>query len=278
MSVSVLILTRNEAVNIEACIASLAFSDDVVVFDSFSTDGTPDLARSAGARVLQREFDSYGEQREAARTAVEWRYPWVLSVDADERVDEELRQEIIEIGEARSTKHAAYRVRRKDYFMGRWIRHATLYPSWFVRFFRPDRVRYPKRRVHEYPEVDGSIGELSGHLIHHSFSKGLASWVDKHNQYSMLEAEEFLSARETPVPWVHVLNGADPVKRRRALKRLSRHLPGRPTLRFLYMYLARGGVWDGWQGLAYCRLLAFYEQLIDLQVEEHRRLQRGDEL
>ncbi len=94
MSCSVLILTKNEEQNIEACIESASFSDDIVVFDSHSTDETRRHAERAGARVLQHRFESYGAQREAARTQVDYRYPWVLALDADERVDSTLAEEI----------------------------------------------------------------------------------------------------------------------------------------------------------------------------------------
>ncbi|MFH1921970.1 MAG: glycosyltransferase family 2 protein [Planctomycetota bacterium] len=275
MTASVLVLTYNEEVNLPRCIASVSFSNDVVIYDSFSTDRTVETARGHGARVFQRVFDSYGAQREAARTQVEWRNPWLLVVDADEEVDDELRDEILVVT-ARPTTHAAYRVRRKDHFMGRWIKHSTLYPSWFVRLLRHQRVAYGSRTVHEYPDVDGTIGELQGHLVHHSFSKGVEAWLHKHNRYSTMEADETVCAQGSwSVDWGGLLPGVDPVRRRRALKALSMHMPFRPSLRFLYMYVLRGGVLDGWEGFTYCRLLSMYEHLIVLKVKEKRRRLAG---
>jgi len=274
-AVSVLVLTYNEEENLARCLASVSFSDDIVVYDSCSTDRTPEIARDLGARLYQRTFDNYGAQREAARSRVEWRNPWVLVVDADEEVDDELRAEVIRVCGGQ-TRHAAYRMRRKDHFMGKWIKHATLYPSWFVRLVRPDRVRYGTRTVHEYPEVDGTVGELRGHLIHHSFSKGVEAWLQKHNRYSTMEAEENVrSAEALEVDWAALLPGRDPVHRRRALKALSMHAPFRPTLRFLYMYVVRGGILDGVEGLTYCRLLSMYEHLIVLKSKEKRRRLAG---
>jgi glycosyltransferase involved in cell wall biosynthesis len=271
--ISVLVLTFNEEVNIGACLASVSWSDDVVVFDSFSTDRTVELARAAGARVVQHAFDDYGKQRERAlRCGL--KHSWVLVLDADERVEPGLAEEMRSVVGA-NPGHAAYRMLRRDYFFGKWIKHATLYPSWFVRLLRHERARYEDRSVHEYPTVDGSVGELRGHLAHYSFNKGLGEWVAKHNRYAEHEAREALvSLAAGRVDWGGLLAG-DPVRRRRALKGLSYRLPFRPTLRFWYMYVLRGAWLDGWAGLTYCRLLRFYEYLIVLKMRESRRRERG---
>lgn len=268
--ISVLILTLNEEENLPHCLEAVRWSDDVIVFDSFSTDRTVELARAAGARVYQRALSGYGEQREAARREVKYKHPWVLVVDADEEPDAELATELKEITTRGPSLFHAYRVRRKDYFWGRWIPHATLYPSWFVRFYRPEYVHYDQRSVHEYPTVEGPTGELRGHLIHRSFRKGLGEWQRKHVRYAELEAQESLRSLEQDFR-LRDLVSFDPVDRRRALKELSCRLPCRPTLRFLYMYLVRRGFLDGRAGLTYCRLLAIYEYLITLQIREGRR-------
>lgn len=264
--ISVLVLTHNEEVNIQACLASVAWSDDVVVFDSFSTDRTCELARAAGARVVQHPFADYGSQREAARTQVAYKHPWLLMLDADERVEPELARELGALPAEGGPD--AYRVRRKDHFMGRWIRRSTLYPSWFVRVLRHQRVRYEARSVHEYPLVEGPIGVLQGHLVHHNFSKGLTEWVARHNRYATLEAQENARSLMTGDRDWAGLCSLNPVRRRRALKLASLRLPFRPLLRFLYMYLLRGGCLDGRPGFWYCRLLAFYELLIVLKLRE----------
>jgi glycosyltransferase involved in cell wall biosynthesis len=273
--ISVLILTKDEEQCLPLCLNSVSWSDDVIVFDSFSTDRTVKVAQAAGARVVQRAFDNYASQREAARTQVNYRYPWVLAVDADEVVEQDLAEEIQRLVRTDAGDHAAYRMRRKDTFMGRWIKHATLYPSWFVRFYRPARIHYGPRAVHEYPTVEGHIGELRGHLVHYNFSKGLGQWLERHNRYSTIEAEESLkSLARRPLP-MHALFRSDPVARRRALKELSFRLPCRPLLRFFYMYLLRLGFLDGIPGYHYCRLLAIYEYMIVLKMKEIRRRQQG---
>lgn len=261
--ISVLILTKNESINIAECIRSCGWTDDILVFDSFSDDDTVQIARAMGARVEQRRFDNYGAQRDAARRA-HYKYPWVLAVDADERPDKELVDEIRGIANDPNVPHVAYRLRRKDHFHGKWIKYSSLYPSWFIRIYRPDRIAYEPRAVHEYPTVDGSIGELNGHLLHDSFSKGLEEWFLKHVRYARTEAMENLKSlneNNRSIDYFGLIS-MNPVRRRRALKEMSFRLPCRPTLRFLYMYLFRMGFLDGRQGYRYAKMLSVYEQMI----------------
>ena len=221
MLVSSLILTMNEEINLPGCLDSLSWCDDVVVFDSFSTDRTVEIAESRGARVFQHRFVNYGAQREAARTLVSCKHPWVLAVDADERVEPALAKEVCSVTAENGREHAAYRVRRKDHFMGRWIPHATLYPTWFIRLYRNDCIYYSERSVHEHPEVNGTLGVLKGHLLHYSFNKGFVDWLRKHERYASLEAEEALrSLSEGALHW-KVPEFGDPTERRRFLKALS---------------------------------------------------------
>lgn len=264
--ISALVLTKNEEINIEACLRSLAWCDEVIVFDSFSDDRTVEIAKKCGAQVLQHPFVNYGQQREAARTLPKFANDWIFSIDADERVEPELAQEILRVISS-APKEVAYRVRRKDYFLGQWIKHSSLYPSWFVRLYRRDEVRFGDRAVHEYPEFEGSCGELEHHLIHDSFSKGVGDWWEKHIKYAKLEAIEAKKELGKALKFEALLS-KDPVVRRRMLKRLSYHLPARPALRFFYMYLLRGGILDGSAGYEYCQMLSAYERLISVLMKE----------
>jgi len=275
MSISILILTLNEETNLLRCLNAFAWSDDIVIFDSFSTDHTVEIGRSAGARVIQHKFSDYGSQREAARK-LDYKYPWVFAVDADELPDAKLIAEIKAIAGKKDNPYVAYRLRRKDHFMGKWIKHCTLYPSWFIRLYRPEKIFYEPRPVHEYPTVQGEIGELKGHLLHYNFSKGLTEWLTKHMQYAEFEARVGIKeiANRT-FDWKSILFTKDPVKRRRALKALSHHLPFRPTLRFCYNYFLRLGFLDGWEGLTYCRLMKMYEYMIVLKMKEIERREKG---
>ncbi len=272
--ISVLILTFNEEANLQGCLDSVAWSDDVVVFDSFSSDHTVDLAKAAGARVVQHIFENYGAQREAGRATVPYKHPWLLVLDADERVDAVLAEELRNIATA-DASFDAYRMRMKNHFLGRWVKRSTLYPGWCVRLLRHDKVHYETRSVHEYPVVSTAIGELQGHLLHFSFNKGLTHWIAKHNQYASMEAEENLRILDRGDSDLPGLVSRDPVRRRRAMKLLSMRLPFRPLLRFLYMYIFRLGLLDGVPGFHYCRLLYFYELLIVLKLRELQRRRTG---
>ncbi|HKK17787.1 MAG TPA: glycosyltransferase family 2 protein, partial [Opitutales bacterium] len=168
MNLSILILTYNEAINLPGCLASVAFSDDIVVLDSGSTDQTVDLAERAGATVLHRPFDNYAAQRNFG-LAHDFKHEWVLMLDADERVPREFIDELRSIAGGPVT---LYRMRRKDMFMERWLRRSSGYPTWFGRLFKKGRVCV-EREVNEEYYTDGEVGTLEGHLEHFPFNKGL---------------------------------------------------------------------------------------------------------
>ena len=274
MSISVLIMTLNEEKNLPACLASLAWCDDIVVLDSFSTDGTVEIAQAAGARVYQRAHDTESRQRTYGLKEIEYKYPWVYTPDADEVTPSDLRDEMLAIARDAARPESSFRIRYKNMFMGRWIKHSSLYPTWITRLVRPDRVRY-ERDAHSRCLTEGPEGRLNAHFIHYSFNKGMNAWYDKHNRYSSSEARETVtSLREKRVPWRDLLSGV-PEVRRRALKELSMRLPFRPAARFVYMYVLRGGFLDGREGYHYCQLLAAYEYMIVIKTEELRRRENG---
>lgn len=272
--VSVLVMTLDEEANLPACLASLDWADDIVVLDSFSRDRTVEIAEKAGARVVQHRHESELKQRQYGLTSIRFRHPWVYTPDADEVTPEDLRDEMLAIAADPSRKEAYFRARYRNMFMGRWIRHASLYPTWVTRLVHVERMRW-ERDVHCRPVGDGPAGRLEAHFIHYSFNKGMAAWIDKHNRYSTAEAAIALErSGEETIDW-RALAGRDPAARRRALKEISYRLPFRPALRFLYMYWLRGGFLDGWQGYAYCRLLSAYELMIVLKTRELRRRRDG---
>lgn len=272
MTVSVLVLTLNEESNIRACLESLAWSDDVVVLDSHSTDRTTEIAAELGARVVQRKFDNWSAHQNWAVTNISFRHPWVLYLDADERCTPELRNEAI--AATAGSSHGAFRMRRKDYFMGRWLKHAQLYPSWFVRLFRPTQIRY-ERLVNPVAHVQGSIGKLDAHIDHYPFSHGIAHWIARHNKYSDMEAVEAIKARGQANFSVRSLVSSDPNLRRHALKEVFFRLPARPVIKFFYYYTWRRGFLDGRAGFTYSTLQAFYEYMIECKRRELQRRAAG---
>jgi glycosyltransferase involved in cell wall biosynthesis len=269
--VSILILTLNEEINLAQCIDSCAWSDDIVVFDSMSKDGTLLVAQEKGARLIQRPFDNYAAQRNAALTSVDYKHPWVLMVDADERVTPELAQEIATAVNSVSSDVAMFRMRRKDFFLGKWLRRSSGYPTWFGRLVRLGHVRV-EREVNEEYIADGGIQHLRAHLHHYPFNNGIAYWFERHNRYSTMEALAKLGVRDEPIEMRALFRG-EPIGRRRALKQLLYRLPLRPLIIFLYLYVFRLGILDGLAGFHFSRMRAAYEMLIDLKVIEARRRQ-----
>ena len=224
--ISVLILTKDEQVNIEGCLASVAFSDDVLVFDSFSTEPDLQMARKASARVLQRAFDNYGSQRQAALDAGAFKHEWLLVLDADERVDEELKAELLSVAGQAKAEVVGYRLRRKDQFLGQWIPRATLYPTWHLRFFKLEGARYEARSVHEHPVLTGPLGQLKGHLLHYSFNKGLDEWLQKHRHYAVLEAREAQAMLRQGIDWRGLLSQGSGIGEERLRVSVTAFLPG----------------------------------------------------
>jgi glycosyltransferase involved in cell wall biosynthesis len=272
-AISVLILTLNEEDNIADCIDSCSWSDDIVVFDSMSEDRTVEIARGKGACVLERRFDNYAAQRNAALTTVSYKHEWVLMVDADERVPADLVAEIQTAVAAVGDEVAMFRMRRKDYFLGKWLRRSSGYPSWFGRLVRLGRVRV-EREVNEEYIADGRVEHLQTHLHHYPFNRGIAYWFERHNRYSTAEAAAKLSLHRGRIDLAALFRG-DPIDRRRTLKQLLYYVPLRPQIVFFYLYIIRLGILDGRGGLYFSRMRATYEMLIDLKVVEARRRQQG---
>lgn len=271
--ISVLILTKNEEVNLPRCLGALNWCDDIVVFDSFSTDRTVEIARAAGARVFQRAFDNERDHRTAS-LQLGFKYAWVYNPDADEVTTPELRDEMRSVVADASRQEVAYRVRFKTMFFGQWIKYSSLYPTWVVRLFRPACITF-ERAINLNYKINGAEGRLIHHFEHHTFNRGFAVWVEKHNLYSTFEAQENLQSLAVgDWNWLDLVSW-DPVRRRRALKELSFRLPCRFWLRFFYMYILHCGFLDGSPGYHYCRLLAIYEYLIVLKMKEARRRDQG---
>lgn len=256
--VSIFVQTLNEETNLPACLDCVSWSDDIVVLDSFSTDGTETIARDYGARFVQHEFCGRAEHQNWAMQNIEFRNPWVYYTDADEHVTSELAAEIRQVVGAPMRPEAAFRLRRRDYFMGRWIKRSSNYPLWFTRLFRPDKISWA-RKANPICHVDGPVGELQNDFLHYPFSNGFDRWFLKHNKYSTYEAEELIkSLQNQDFSWKE-LGSRDRAVRRRALKKLSFRAPARPVLKFVYLYFWRLGLLDGGPGLHYCLLQAFYE-------------------
>lgn len=266
--VSVLIPTRNEERNLPACLASLDWADEIVVYDSGSTDGTLDVAAEYGVGLVEREFDDFAAHKNWALDNIDFRNDWILLIDADERVTEALANEI-RSAVARADGVPGYHIARQTMFGGVWIRHGGVYPDFNLRLLRQGSGRYEDRLVHEHILLDGRAGYLKNPLLHDD-DKGMTRFLERHNHYTSLEAVEILRARRGV--------GGDRLQgalwrrgpqRRRWLKNLAqRWLPFRPFFVFLYMYVWKAGLLDGRAGFHYCFLKMVFEHQISLKVRE----------
>ncbi len=273
MSISIFIQTLNEEANLPSCLDSVSWSDDVVVLDSYSTDRTEEICKQRGARFFQRKYDGRGPHQNWAMEHIDWKHKWVFYLDADEHMTPELRREIEAIAADPNEQRVAFYCGRRNMFMGKWLKR-SMPPGHIMRFFQPPHIRF-ERLANPVPTIDGEWGYLKNTFIHYNFSKGVGEWLERHNRYSTYEAQETMKAlRERPV---HLRNlfDSDPMQRRLELKNLSFRMPGRPFLKFLYMYFFRLGLLDGRAGLTYCTLQAIYEYQIVLKVRELKRLERG---
>ena len=268
MPPSVLILTLNEETNLAECISSVSWSSDIVILDSFSLDRTLEIGEKAGARIIQRHFDNWSSHQNWAVKNIKFRNPWVFYIDADERCDKDFAKELCSL-DGMSEGFSAFRVRRKDHFMGRWLKRAQLYPTWITRVFRPEKISY-ERLVNPVAVVDGPVGELQGHLMHYPFSHGIKHWFARHNDYSNMEAEDKLRELKESGSWRQTFSH-DPTVRRKALKRFAYSLPCRPWLMLFYLLFVRGAFLDGIPGIYYAHMRASYELMIDLKVRELKR-------
>lgn len=278
--ISVLVLTLNEAQDLPGCLQSVAWCDDVHVYDSGSTDGTLDVARAMGASVWQRAVDErlglFGGDESAHRNwglrNIRFRHPWVLQLDADERSTDGLVTAMrAAVADARG--RVAFRIQRRDYLNGRWLKHVQATP-YYLRLYRPERLCF-ERLINPVSVPAGPVGDIDGCIDHHPFSKGLTHWFARHNHYSTLEARQIVATREGRAASVRgAFFERDFNVRRVHQKALFHRLPIRPLLKFLLLYVVRGGFLDGRAGLRYAVLQAVYEYMIllktaELQASEH---------
>jgi glycosyltransferase involved in cell wall biosynthesis len=273
--VSCLVLTYNEEGNLPMCLASLSWCRDVVVLDSLSKDRTVAIAKEMGARVYERAFDDFASQRNYGLHDIPYDNEWVFMVDADELTPPELVEEIGQAVTIPNNPVSLYRMRRKDYLFGSWMRAGAVYGTWFGRLVKPAEVRV-ERAVNEQYVTDGETGELQNDLMHFSYNAGFHDWFAEQNLHSSMEAERMGQGPDVSgIPW-RAFFSDDPVERRAALKAAYMRSPGRPVLMFLYLYFWRKGWRDGRHAFTHCLLRAIYEYMIDLKRTEHERRRKGE--
>ena len=244
--VSIVVITLDEEDHLRRCLESVAWADEIVVVDAESRDKTVQVAREFTDRVISRPWAGFATQKNFA--VEQTTGDWVLSLDADEEASPELREEIAAaIADPQACD--GYAIRRRNVFLGQWIRHGGLYPDWQVRLFRRGRGRFAERAVHESVSVTGPVGRLRGHLVHRSYD-GVSDFVERANRYSSLAAEQLI---------------------RDGRRVRAGELVLRPLGRFLSMYLVKRGFLDGRRGLLLASLYAYYVFMRSAKVWEVTR-------
>jgi glycosyltransferase involved in cell wall biosynthesis len=241
--VSVVIVAKNEEKNIGAALESAKDFEDIVVVDSFSEDKTVEISRRYTDRVFQREWQGYARQKQ---TAVDYaKKEWVFILDADERITPELEEEISQLFAHHPSRiiHHGFYVPRKNFFLGRWIRHSGWWPDHTIRLFKKEVSYVEPREVHEKVIVKGDVGYLKGHMEHYTYDS-ISDYIKKMENYSTLSAREI--ALKNPKPSAFAP----------AFKMLTS-----PLFTFAKMFFLKQGFRDGFHGLMLAALYGFYSFL-----------------
>ena len=223
--ISAVLITQDAASHLPECLATVAFCDEILIVDSGSTDGTPELAERLGARVIRSHWRGFGPQKRFAVSQAS--NDWVLCVDADERVTPELRSAIELALDCPTAPAVAYRFARCNRFMGRYLRHGEGYPDWSLRFFDRRRAEWSEDEVHEKVVATGPVASLAGDLLHDS-ADSLETYLAKQNRYSSLAASEALAKGGRTTAFRLLVS---------------------PVLRFAKFFFLRAGLLDGVPGL-----------------------------
>lgn len=246
--ISVLLPTFNSAATVRETLDSVRWADEILVVDSFSTDGTPDICREYGARVVEHEYLNSARQKNWALP--QCAHEWVLQIDSDEVLPADLRAEVEAAVAAAPPDVHAFRLPRRNYMLGRWLRHGGYYPDFQTRVVRRDAVRWQDREVHAHVEVAGRVLTLQNDLIHKDMAH-LSKPLRTLDRYTRYEADE-LRKRGRRFRWHHLLV--------------------RPAGVFAYRYFRLGGCRDGWRGLIYSVYWAAYVFFVRAKLWEMEQL------
>lgn len=270
--ISVVILTLNEEQDLPRCLESLSWSTDVHVLDSGSTDQTIEIARSYGAKVWNKVFTSFGEQRNFALEKIPFAHDWVLFLDADEEVtsafEQAIKKSVLEAKEETAGFYCCWKMMLED----KWLKHCDNFPKWQFRLLKTGRASFTDfGHGQKEGEVSGKLEFIKEPYLHHGFSKGWTQWMERHNRYSSLEARD----RIEKLPAFKNVFSKNTSKRNPALKSWLSRIPGWPLLRFCQAYILNLGFTEGVPGFIYCTNMAYHEFLIQIKMREIIRKEKG---
>lgn len=280
LPVSVLIPAKNEEENLPACLESVARADEIFVVDSQSEDRSIEIVERYGANLVQFHFNGrWPKKKNWSLDNLSFRNDWVLIVDCDERIPNELWDEIAQA--IQQPGYSGYYLNRRVFFLGKWIRFGGKYPDWNLRLFRHAEGRYENlnteeirntgdNEVHEHVVIkEGKVGYLKNDMLHEDF-RDLYHWLERHNRYSNWEARVYYNLLtgmgEDGTIGANLFG--DSVQRKRFLKKIWVRLPLKPFLRFILFYFIQLGFLDGRPGYIYGRLLSQYEYQIGVKLYE----------
>ncbi|HBW30538.1 glycosyltransferase family 2 protein [Nostoc sp. PCC 7120 = FACHB-418] len=267
-----MILTKNEVCNLERCINSLQWCQEIIVVDSGSTDGTIQLAEALGIKVfthIQPPPFKISEQRNWALENCQLKSEWVLFLDADEIIPPDLAAEIQRICSANNQEYNAYELPARYLFWGKWLKLTQGYPNWHSRLLKLGEVTFTGG-VWEHFSAGTKVSRINIPYDHYANSKGFGDWLERHNRYSSWDAQKVVDFLETGK------TSALGTERKLKLRLLAAKLWFmRPIVRFIQMYFLRLGFLEGITALIFCLLYAMYEFMTVVKIIELRRKKSG---
>ena len=246
--ISILLPTFDSAATVRDTLESIKWADEILVVDSFSTDRTLEICKEFGARIVQHEYTNSAKQKNWALP--QCRNEWVLQIDTDETLEAGLREEIEEAVTSSSENVHAFRFPRKNHVLGRWMRHAGVYPDYQTRLLRRDSGRWIEREVHAHVVVSGEVGTLKHHLMHYGMPN-ISKQLRNLDRYTRYEADE-LRKQGIRFSWSRVVL--------------------RPWLIFIHRYFWLRGIFDGWRGFILCGYFGIYDFLSQAKLWELEEL------
>ena len=285
LNISVIILTYNEEINIKDCLQSIyGWVEDIFIVDSYSADKTLEIAEKYTNQIYQRPFKNHAEQLNWALRNLKIETEWILRLDADEIVNEKLRNELTEKLCKFPNDISGLYTKRRVYFLDKWIKHGGYYPIWLLRIWRKDKAYCEERWMDEHIKVtEGNTAFLKNDIIDYN-KKNLHWWISKHNDYATREAVDILNLKHNMLNnKMTLVNakffGTQEQKKRWMKEKIYANIPlfVRPFIYFIYRYFLKFGFLDGREGLIWHFLQGFwYRFLVDAKIYEIKKVSKKE--